>query len=174
MSIKLRRRLFLAILGACSGLALLEITFQIWISLRPNAPGLWSQPLLPTFDGRQGRYVSHPYSAYAYRSPLSTQDYASSTRSVEANFINSEGFRNKEEFSRDHPGTLRILCLGSSTTYGVRNGYTKSYPFFLQQILSAKVSQKVEVINAGLISATTAEHIARLPYKVGGDLRRIQ
>lgn len=62
---------------------------------------------------------------------------------------NSWGFRGAE-FSREKAeGTIRIVCLGASTTEGSQKD-TETYPFFLQQELNHP-SQKtrVEVINAG-------------------------
>ena len=160
------RRILLILFGIILGFLPIEIFLHLKGIPFVGGPGTWRQELFPAFDGSSGRYVGHPYSAYAYRAPVSSWDFFSATGTMGENYINTEGFRNKEEFSLDHPGTFRVLCLGSSTTYGVRNEYENSYPYELQKILAARLPEKVEVLNAGLISSTTAEHIGRLPHKV--------
>jgi lysophospholipase L1-like esterase len=67
------------------------------------------------------------------------------------NTINSQGFRQSADvLLRRSPGSLRIVCLGESTTIGSDD--VSNYPRLLQQILesSAVGYRSYEVINAGV------------------------
>lgn len=55
---------------------------------------------------------------------------------------------------------LRILCLGDSITLGERD--QKSYPDFLQKMLTQTTGQKVQVINAGIAGATSDFLLAKV------------
>lgn len=63
---------------------------------------------------------------------------------------NSLGFRGVEILNPKPEGTLRVVCLGGSTTYssGVED-YRQSYPFLLNEALKEK-GFDAEVINAGV------------------------
>jgi len=104
-----------------------------------------------------GLYFSHPYNGYEYN-----PDYVSKRAS-----INSFGFRGSTPQTLKKPsGTYRIVCLGASTTYSISVTDEHTYPVYLQQTLTqALPNQKIEVINAGLVSATTAESMVRLMLK---------
>jgi GDSL-like Lipase/Acylhydrolase family len=55
-------------------------------------------------------------------------------------------------------GIPRVLCLGGSTTAGGNSlGHEGSFPYYLQEILSARLGCPVEVINAGISGWTSAE-----------------
>ena len=65
--------------------------------------------------------------------------------------INSLGFRGKDFTPRKPSGTVRIICLGESSTFGFfdRDDYT--YPSILQKILNEAAGiGRFEVINAGI------------------------
>src|SRR5579864_7158597 len=65
--------------------------------------------------------------------------------------INSEGFHQTNEVPVTRVAeSLRIICLGESTTFGT--GDSSNYPMFLQDILGkdAKGYAHYEVINAGV------------------------
>ena len=72
--------------------------------------------------------------------------------------VNSLGF-NDDEFRLDKtPGTLRIACLGSSTTEGGNpEGHEGSYPRQLGHVLQERTGRAVEVLNFGMAGWTTAE-----------------
>ena len=76
--------------------------------------------------------------------------YYKSTPSDDAiNPVNSLGFRGPEIYSKKS-GTIRIVCLGSSTTYGDGLDYRDTYPAILQHILDERAGKgKYEVINSG-------------------------
>jgi len=72
--------------------------------------------------------------------------------------FNSQGFTSHEWSLEKRPGTLRILCLGGSTTEG-GNQYLEdgSYPGMLERELREGLGVPVEVMNAGISGWTTAE-----------------
>jgi lysophospholipase L1-like esterase len=80
--------------------------------------------------------------------------------------INSLGFRGPEFDKEKNTDTYRIVALGSSTTYGIYNAFDETYPYQLEQQLKSIASGPVEVINAGLVSATTMESLIRFYSKV--------
>lgn len=114
----------------------------------------------PPLDKRTGpgMYYAHPYTAYAlkpnYKVPGREQ-------------INSLGFRG-EEISLEKPeGVYRIVAVGGSTTFAVYLPWNQSYPYYLQKELRERLgTDKIEVINAGLTGATTAESFHRMATQV--------
>ena len=72
--------------------------------------------------------------------------------------VNSLGFNDDEFPLGKTPGTLRIACLGSSTTEGGNpEGHEGSYPRQLQHVLQERTGGPVEVLNFGMAGWTTAE-----------------
>jgi lysophospholipase L1-like esterase len=62
---------------------------------------------------------------------------------------NSWGFRGAEFDVKKPSGTLRIVCLGASTTEGAQ-GDEETYPYYLQEALRSRYPRRtIEVINAG-------------------------
>ena len=83
--------------------------------------------------------------------------------------INSLGFRSRETSLRKPDGSLRIVCLGDSRTFGLwtdQGGafrYDNDYPAALEQLLHEQGAHPaVEVINAGVIGYTSAQGLAQL------------
>lgn len=63
---------------------------------------------------------------------------------------NSWGFRGPEFSVQKPEGTIRIVCLGASTTEGVNQSDEETYPYLLGKELEKRFpNQKFEVINAG-------------------------
>jgi len=62
--------------------------------------------------------------------------------------INAQGFRGKD-FMPKAPGVIRILTLGSSSTFGYYNRDNETYPFQLEKLLNERCGDKprFEVIN---------------------------
>lgn len=82
----------------------------------------------------------------------------------------ADGYRGEQVLLKKEAGTLRILCLGGSTTYGSAVPYSEqTYPAHLQNMLNANISalpfSKVEVINGGTEAATSAEELAYYHFK---------
>lgn len=74
--------------------------------------------------------------------------------------INSLGHRGPEIPEVPPLGTLRILAIGGSTTYGwLLKDYTDTWPSLLEERLAKMLQRRVEVINAGLPGATSAEEM---------------
>lgn len=74
--------------------------------------------------------------------------------------VNELGFEGPEWVREKTPGTLRILCIGGSTTAGGNPlGWLGSYPRLLEQRLRELTSCPIEVLNAGVSSWTTAEMV---------------
>jgi lysophospholipase L1-like esterase len=72
--------------------------------------------------------------------------------------VNSLGFNDDEFRMARTPGTVRIACLGSSTTEGGNpEGHEGSYPRLLRRILEERTGGPVEVLNFGMAGWTTAE-----------------
>ncbi len=65
---------------------------------------------------------------------------------------NSQGFRGKRPVGTQRPaGSLRVLCLGDSYTYGVGVDDAAAYPALLETILQKRLpGREVQVINAGV------------------------
>jgi lysophospholipase L1-like esterase len=82
---------------------------------------------------------------------------------------NEQGYRGRAVPMQRTPGVSRVLCLGGSTTYGYmakRPG--SSYPAQLEEILKQNLPtgvDDVEVINAGVVDATTAELLTHYHFK---------
>ncbi len=82
---------------------------------------------------------------------------------------NEQGYRGEAVPMHRQPNTLRVLCMGGSTTYGYGSrARGTSYPAQLEKILDAERPEgvvDVEVINAGLVDATTAELLTHYHFK---------
>lgn len=68
---------------------------------------------------------------------------------------NEIGLRTRKGASRnispEHPGTLRIICMGASPTFGWGVAYDKTYSSRLEKLLRNEMRMDAEVINAGMI-----------------------
>jgi lysophospholipase L1-like esterase len=66
--------------------------------------------------------------------------------------INSHGTRGREFSEKKTPGTLRILCLGDSRTFGWGLSQEQTYSGALESLFQEQTSQhkKIEIINAGV------------------------
>lgn len=106
----------------------------------------------------EGLYYSHPYMSYDMKPGYDIPGEVS---------INSLGFRGEEFGAVKPPGVYRIVALGGSTTYGIGLNDDETYPYYLQKELRKRLgTDKIEVINAGLVSATTAENLPRFLLKI--------
>jgi lysophospholipase L1-like esterase len=82
--------------------------------------------------------------------------------------INSTGFRDKERRCAKDKGLFRILCLGDSSTFGVRVLLSETYHSQLEEALnerSGSAGRKFEVMNAGVDGYTSAQGLAFYKYK---------
>jgi len=87
-------------------------------------------------------------------------------------FINSLGFRGPEISASKSNGSVRIVCMGDSRTFGLwlsPDGlrYDNDYPAALEESLrEQKGLERVEVINAGVVGYTSANGLAQLQTEV--------
>lgn len=78
--------------------------------------------------------------------------------------INNHGFRGADFELAKPPGTIRILTLGASSTFGYHDRDDETYPYLLGQELQrlAAPGQRVEVINFAIPHAMTDNVLAML------------
>jgi GDSL-like Lipase/Acylhydrolase family len=72
--------------------------------------------------------------------------------------INSLGVRGAEVTPRPAPGTVRVLALGDSQTFGNGLDLSETWPKQLEQRLQAAPGSRWEVINAGVPGTDTWQH----------------
>jgi len=83
--------------------------------------------------------------------------------------INSLGYRDREFTVKKPAGTVRIACIGGSTTVqGVRNEET--YPALLEKLLRGRFGDRVQVLNLG-ISGICSDFWLKQPGKLDELLR---
>jgi len=101
------------------------------------------------------RFQPHPYMLYQL-----TPNYPGDFKT------NSLGYRNREITIEKELGVTRIMALGGSTTYGASVFSEKqTWPSQLENYIRAKSNRKVEVINGGVDSASSAEILSAWIYK---------
>ncbi|HEY5998001.1 MAG TPA: SGNH/GDSL hydrolase family protein [bacterium] len=90
-----------------------------------------------------------------------------STRDVETGerirvTINSHGFRGQEFGTQKPPDVVRVLTLGSSSTFGYYDRDDETYPFYLERFLNDRCAgtRRFEVINFGIPHETSGETAA--------------
>lgn len=112
---------------------------------------------------RHTRFKPHRYIGY-----IANPDFVSGI-----NRHNHLGFRG-EDFPLAKPaGEFRIVCLGSSATYGAYSrekkkdmDYRNSFPYQLEQILHARGYTQVRVVNAGLGGWTSWESLVNFQFRI--------
>ena len=79
---------------------------------------------------------------------------------------NSHGLRGEDFPEVKPPGTIRIVCLGASTTEGLVYD-NQTYPYYLQQELRQRYPDKtIEVINAGHHAYKARDNLALLEQEI--------
>ncbi|HWF60504.1 MAG TPA: SGNH/GDSL hydrolase family protein [Nitrospira sp.] len=76
--------------------------------------------------------------------------------------INSQGFRGGEIEETKKPGVIRIVTLGSSSTFGYYDRDHETYPYYLEQKLNknSEGTGRFEVINLGIPHLRSEEILA--------------
>jgi GDSL-like Lipase/Acylhydrolase family len=76
--------------------------------------------------------------------------------------INNHGFRGEDYAVEKAPGTIRVLTLGASSTFGYHDRDDETYPFLLEEDLqrTAAPGTRFEVINFAIPHATTDNILA--------------
>lgn len=138
----------LLVLTACEGL----LRTRAWI--RYGSPSAAVRDPMLTFDPEAGVFVPRPgYEVKGARIHIK---------------INSLGFRG-DEFTREKPArTVRIACLGASTTFCAESSSNATtWPHRLQEKLQAAYPDvKIEVINAAVGGYVAADNVKVLEHRV--------
>lgn len=74
--------------------------------------------------------------------------------------VNSLGFRGRPRIAAKPAGVTRIICLGSSNTYGAAVSDGQAYPARLDTLLDARSPGKYEVWNAGVNAYVIPQTVA--------------
>lgn len=85
--------------------------------------------------------------------------------------IDTRGFRGAEVAATKAPETVRVVCLGDSTTFGIwvdRGALVGTWPPYPTELerLAQQDGRRVEVVNAGVLGATSSEALAILMTQV--------
>jgi len=129
-----------------------------------NIPDTWANGKIQVerLQGEPPTQIKAAIQAHPYLLYTNTPDYKKGKRVLH----NSLGYRNPEFELKKGPGTIRILVLGGSTTYGYLNPKTETtWPAILEAKLQENSPQNIEVINGGLNYATSAEILAAYTFK---------
>jgi lysophospholipase L1-like esterase len=99
-----------------------------------------------------------------YALPLPEIDYGLSPDHAEHNAL---GYRGAEIALPKPAGTVRIVAMGGSTTYGTSVRPDETYPYYLEQVLREDYGNpNVEVINAGVFGYTSYQTLANLTFRI--------
>ncbi|HYC55347.1 MAG TPA: SGNH/GDSL hydrolase family protein [Candidatus Binatia bacterium] len=76
--------------------------------------------------------------------------------------INSRGLRGNDPAPQKAPGTVRVVTLGASSTFGYHDPDDGTYPAILERILNERCADgpRFEVINLGIPHLTSAEIVS--------------
>ncbi|MDD5729510.1 MAG: hypothetical protein PHN57_00065 [Candidatus Omnitrophica bacterium] len=76
------------------------------------------------------------------------------------------GLRNKARAMAKKPGTIRIICMGASPTFGWGVNYESTYPRQLEKLLNHSRKNHFEVINAGIIGYSSYQGLNFLKNEI--------
>lgn len=81
--------------------------------------------------------------------------------------INSRGLRGGEYTDEKAPGTVRVVTLGASSTFGYYNREETTYPVLLEELLNGECAgeQRFQVINLGIPHLRSEEILAILEHE---------
>lgn len=74
--------------------------------------------------------------------------------------VNALGFRGAPAAAQKARGKFRIICFGTSNTFGPRAGDAETYPARLEALLNRRAPGRYEVWNAGLSAYTVRQTLA--------------
>jgi hypothetical protein len=127
--------------------ALLEVSLRV---LYPSPARFFYPQESYDFDPEMGHTLRRAQRAFTHDHPVQT---------------NSLGLRDHEITSEPAPGTLRIVALGDSQTFGNGLRLSDTWPKQLERRLQQAYNTRCEVINAGIPGTDTWQHeilLARL------------
>ncbi len=113
-----------------------------------------TEGLLALFGVESRLRREDPFVGFVEGMPLFVEERQPDGRVMRVTAPNKRGFFNFQEFPREKaPGTVRIFCLGGSTTYGRPYDDRTSFAGWLRELLpAADPTGRWEVVNAGGIS----------------------
>jgi lysophospholipase L1-like esterase len=150
--LQLGRTVLLVAAAATVALLMAELAMRVAVGLGFFATLGDPTPPLDRKTGA-GLYYVHPYSSYAMKPGYRNEHVT----------INSLGFRGGEIPQKKPPGEYRVVAIGGSTTFGIYQSDAWTYPLFMEKALRRDLgTDRVRVINTGLVSATTADNLHRL------------
>lgn len=155
-----RRRLLFRVAAVLFIYGIIE--FAAWSMMRVARPApkvSWAVRTIRD-GGAPFAYMSHPY-AFVMPVPGYT-----GWRGIRQH--NALGFRGREIAVPKPPGVFRIVCLGGSTTYSDAVARPEeSFPAEMAAFLrTATGNHGVEVVNAGIAGATSAEVVQTVAFRV--------
>lgn len=104
----------------------------------------------------QGMYAANPRAGYVlnpgFNGSIKREEFTQYFR------VNDKSFRGKD-YSPKNPGTYRILLLGDSYAFGFGVKENETFGAYLEQCLSHKTNNKVEVLNAGVPGYGTVDQL---------------
>lgn len=123
---------------------------------------------VPKLSWNDNYIVDHPFLSFSYAKnkivkpkkllnyDLQQNDYYSYEKDLT---LNNMGHFGKDFSTEKDPSTLRVVCLGNSTTANniAFNGVDYSYPTLLETYLTNKTKQKIEVYNCGIGGWTSVD-----------------
>ena len=142
---------------------LAEVTVRAWEAATGRRVAL---ELAASLDLSESLYQPHPYVGYVLRPGATSQPGAIPFR------VNALGFRGADFAAHKPPRTLRVACLGGSTTWGGGcSGDAATWPAVLETLLAKALPpggpwDRVEVINAGVAGYTLMESFVNFKMRV--------
>jgi lysophospholipase L1-like esterase len=145
----------LAVISAAVFFGSLELGLRLYDRVRSGAPMALPDPM-------QTLYRQHPYLPIALKP---SSDYRDNDT---AGHINALGMRGPERRAGKASGSIRVICVGGSTTFGAGIlGDENTYPARLEAALrEANPGADVEVWNAGVPGYTTAENVIYMSLRL--------
>jgi lysophospholipase L1-like esterase len=109
---------------------------------------------------RQHSFVAANYTKYFPHEERLTYD--ADTGEIYRATINGSGFRGPEIPPRKSPGTIRVVTLGASSTFGYHDPDDGTYPAILERTLNERCpsGRRYEVINLGIPHLTSAQIVS--------------
>jgi GDSL-like Lipase/Acylhydrolase family len=107
--------------------------------------------------GATAQEIATPLGAYAKYFPNEPKIDFDEHGNRFAVAINEHGFRGKSFTRAKTPGTVRVVTLGASSTFGYYDRDDETYPYYLEQNLNAETPGSVEVLNLGIPHLTSGQ-----------------
>lgn len=179
---RLGRRAWLAVMWLLLNLVVLEVATRAFFATRvgprvlfygtpwhrKEVPAPTSNPLArhsQFHENRVGDYRGYIAGESAYSKYFPHEEKWTESPDRRTSYrvrINNHGFRGDDFTVEKAPGTIRILTLGASSTFGYHDRDDETYPYLLGRELNAGAPEgtRFEVINFAIPHATTDNMLA--------------